>query len=101
MPKIDAKILGLARRNRRAIYILARREDPSTRWEPYRRWDGGKPNILSSLDLLKVREARKEARKEAAVTGELTGLGAAAGYVARTAVRGLAAHGFFRRRRAD
>lgn len=84
--------LALSRRERRLAYLAARRADKSVRWEPFRRWDGGKPNILASVDLLRIKAANRQARKEAAATGKAPGL------LAR--IRGIRAHRLFRRRAA-
>jgi hypothetical protein len=58
--KITSAILALPRRNRRALYLLAHRDDHSVTWAPYRRWDGGEPRIYAGIDLLKMKDARKK-----------------------------------------
>jgi hypothetical protein len=45
--------LSLPRQARRKAYLKAYRADNSVRWENYRRWDGGKPNILKGFDALR------------------------------------------------
>ena len=85
MSSIANEVLSLPRRERRVAYLAARRADKSVRWEPFRRWDGGKPNILHGFDLLKVKAERKAAERAAAtMTTRLFGK------------LGLAAHRMFR-----
>lgn len=73
MSEVSSMVLSLPRRNRRALYLLAHRANHATRWDGYRRWDGGAPVIVSDIDLLKVKESRKKAEREAAATGLLQG----------------------------
>ena len=102
-------ILALPRRNRRALYLLAHREDHSVSWEPYRRWDGGRePYVMRGFDAVKAKEARKKARKDEALimaaasreaqptTGFLRMVGAIGGFAHRKA---LAARKAFPRRK--
>jgi hypothetical protein len=58
--KITPAILALPRRNRRALYLLAHRDDHSVTWASYRRWDGGPPRIYAGIDALKAKEGRKK-----------------------------------------
>lgn len=83
-------ILALPRRNRRALFLLAHREDHSVSWEPYRRWDGGAPNIVRGFDALKAKAERKAMDK---------GMSGLMSILAR-GIRGTTAHRLFRRKTA-
>jgi hypothetical protein len=89
---VAEEVLALPRKQRRLAYLKARRKDKSVDWHDYRRWDGGNPNILKSVDLLKVREARKKAERESGAAGRMPV------FMLGVSLKGLARHRMFRRK---
>lgn len=86
--KPSKEVLAFPRAQRRAMYLAAYRLDPATRWEPFRRWDGGQPYIVRGFD---ARLAKAERRKVDRAFGGLLAI------LAR-GIRGTAAHRLFRRK---